>query len=1044
MTTISLNIPGTIGADTLTGTEQADTIDGGAGNDIINGLGGNDILSGGEGDDRIDGGSGHDTLNGGEGDDVLDGGDGNDWLEAVSGNDTLRGGAGDDGLYASYYGTSVLEAGAGNDQLRSYGGGNDTLNGGDGDDKLYLMEHSNGERDSTITLAGGAGSDTIDLRLVSRAASVLVSGGDGADLITLGTLIGSGRVRILDFGKDDRLDLQEWLPYGITENPFGAGGYWKAVQQGGDVAIMIDRDGAAGAQPAYNLVTLANVALSSLTKANFIGGFDPAGGSIGSSGPIGLTITGTAGADSLSGRDLNDTIEGLAGDDTLRGLDGDDKLFGGAGNDNLDGGAGNDRLEGGDGNDTLTDSNGNDYLSGGAGDDVLSSQGLAWGAPAGTTLDGGDGKDRILAGGSVKAVLAGAGDDEVIFEEQAGLPGRPALLVDLGAGNDRFSFRVDTGEMRAIRVTGGAGIDTYSFIWGHTRPLLTITDFQTGAGGDVLDVYSFANVSRDINPFAPSGNAQLLQDGSNVVLQVLPAEAGPQGWVTMVLFENTRVADFAAANFTDKANPRAASGTIQTGTSGKDTLVGGALADILRGGDGDDTLLGAGGDDLLYGEAGNDFLDAGAGNDRLDGGDGNDALIGGAGNDVLFGGAGNDSLGDNRGNNILYGGAGDDSLAGSSDGYSMVYGEAGTDTFFIEGGSGIFDGGADADVFNLTFAAGATGSLLLTGGAGRDSYGPTSASFGATVTVTDFVAGAGGDYLNLTGLVTPTSGNPFLPGGSLQLVQRGVDAVLQTRSGAGAFQDVLVLRNVDANAVSSDNLLYEFGNNNGLVYQGSNGADNYTGSSDDDILRGNGGNDILTGRAGNDRIDGGSGIDTAVFSGARAQYTVTRNPAQEIIVSDRRAGGGDGNDTLLNVERLQFADGMVALDKGQFENAGQAYRIYRAAFDREPDLGGLGFWIAKRDQGVSLQEMSAAFVKSDEFVKMYGAAPSNAEIVTSLYRNILDREPEPGGYAFYLSVLDRKAATLGEVLADISESLENREGVAELIVNGIQYQPYIG
>ena len=347
---------------------------------------------------------------------------------------------------------------------------------------------------------------------------------------------------------------------------------------------------------------------------------------------------------------------------------------------------------------------------------------------------------------------------------------------------------------------------------------------------------------------------------------------------------------------------------------------------------------------------------------------------------------------------------------------------------------------ADSDAFELAFDPGAKGTLLLTGGAGSDVFRPASASFGATVTITDFVAGAGGDYLDLSQLVTQNSGNPFLPGGSLQLVQRGTDAVLQTRANASSpFQDVLILRGIDADSLSSNNLLYSDGN--GLIYQGSDGADYSVGSTADDILHGKAGDDILDGRAGNDRIDGGSGIDTAVFSGARAQYTVTRGPAQEILVSDQRAGG-DGNDTLLNVERLQFADTNVAFDNGAFGNAGQAYRIYRAAFDREPDLGGLGFWIAKRDQGVTLQEMAAAFVTSDEFVKKYGAAPSNAEIVTSLYRNILDREPEQGGFDFYVSVLDRKAATLGQVLADISESAENRAGVAELIVNGIQYYPY--
>ena len=1036
---VSLTIPGTIGADTLAGTEQDDTIDGGAGNDTINGLGGKDTLNGGDG---------HDVLDGGDGDDVLDGGSGNDRLVGHVGNDTLRGGDGDDEIEASFFGSSVLEGGVGKDRLRSHGGGDDRLSGGDGDDSLLLMEHNAGDRGATITLSGGTGDDTISMVLVNRAASVLASGGDGADLFNIGSNIGGGKVRILDFGASDRLDLQEWLPYGITDNPFGAGGYWKAVQEGADVAIHIDRDGAAGPNAALRLLTLANVSLASLTAANFVGGFDPAGASPGGGGPIGLTLTGTAGHDTLIGRDLNDAIDGRAGNDYLRGEGGDDTLSGGDGDDNLDGGAGNDRLEGGAGNDTLSDSPGDDYLSGGAGDDILTSIDALPGRPAGTTLDGGAGKDRLHAGAAVKTVLGGAGDDEVMIEAD-GRPGNMGQMnIDLGGGDDRLAFRTGTGDARALRVSGGAGSDTYSFGGNHSWPVLTITDFQTGAGGDVLDVYTFFGF-RGGNPFDPSGPARLVQEGSRVLFQV-DGDEDPftQTWATRVVFENTLVEDFTADNFPG-ADP---GGPVLNGSAGNDALFGTEIPETLRGGGGDDHLHGNGGNDRLYGDGGNDLVIGGAGNDLLEGGAGNDTLLGEEGDDRLYGGAGDDFLGDGRGNNALYGGEGNDTLVGPTDGHARVFGEAGNDVFHVGGASGEFDGGDGHDGFHLSFDSASTGSFVLTGGAGRDNYKPGSGPSGATVTITDFETGIEGDFLNLTGLVSPTSGNPFMPGGALQFVQRGVDAVLQARvavNGAVSFQDVLVLRGVSKDAVSSYNFSYEFGSNNGILYQGTGSADLSNGDVHDDILKGYGGADVLYGRdgndrldggSGNDRLDGGSGIDTAVFSGARAQYSLPQRLSPDMVVSDRRSGG-DGRDQLTGIERLVFADGAIALDTGAADKAGQAYRIYRAAFDREPDLGGLGFWIARLDQGVTLLEMAAAFVRSDEFTGKYGAAPDNTDIVTRLYRNILDREPEQGGLDFYVSVLDRKAATLGEVLADFSESRENREGVAELIGNGIAYLP---
>ena len=1328
MTTISLNIPGTINADTLAGSEQADSIDGDAGNDLISGLGGDDILSGREGDDRIDGGSGHDAIAGGEGNDVLDGGDGNDRLEGDVGDDTLRGGAGDDELYASYYGTSVLEGGAGNDRLRSYGGGNDILDGGDGDDYLLLMEHSNGERNSTITLKGGAGNDSISLVLVSRAASVLVSGGEGADLFTLGSNIGSGRVGILDFGADDRLDLQQWLPYDLSGNPFGSGGYLKAVQQGADVAIYVDRDGAAGANTAWLLVTLANVSLASLSAANFTGGFDPRGGDQGltlagtpgddvlAGGALDDTIDGGAGNDSLDGANGNDILHGGTGDDILAGGAGNDSLFGDAGSDRLDGGAGDDLLDGGDGSDFLSDDLGSNELRGGGGDDTLRTDGRT----GSSTLDGGAGNDIILAGGNAALVVGGSGDDSISFLPSSGAERGAALRAEGGDGNDRFTLSAGIAALRDVVLAGGAGIDRYAFQpdgagnWGA----YTIADFQAGSGGDLIDLFSLLPDAAG-SPLA-SGHVRFLQDGARVLLQVdSDGAAGPLQFETRLILEKTSLASLTWNNFAEGLRVDGSSlGMVLSGASGADQLAGGRLddtlrgedgadvllgnagndtllggagndrleggagndrleggagqdilidkagdnwlyggdgddqletgeggenqvfgeagndrlvaggsglfdggagddriefyatnlhpqqgtarlrggdgadiigfgangadikiiaeggagidvfqpasastdgalviadfaagsggdvldvsvlrdvfgngpgsnpftansvlrleqrgadtvlqvradgawhdsvmlrnvplsalavanfvpgmvpdsvvlggaqpgtngtagPDIMRGGDGNDNLFGLGGDDQMYGNGGADLLFGGAGNDRIEGGDGNDILNGEAGNDELFGGVGNDTLADAFGSNVLWGGDGDDILSGSADGAALVYGEAGDDILHIAGGSGVFDGGAGYDTFYTRFDQPSTASLLLTGGTGADTFTPRSSAFGALVTITDFTAGAGGDYINLTELGTPLEGNPFAPGGSARLLQRGADTVLQTRvekNGATIFEDVMVLAGVVKETLTRDNFVYNFnpdGSTTGMRFPGTDGADRVYGTGNDDILRGDAGDDtlsawmgadVLEGGAGNDLLDGGSGVDTALFSGTRDQYVLPQRLSADMVIADRRAGG-DGSDRLIGIERLQFADSAIALDTGAGDNAGQAYRIYRAAFDREPDLGGLGFWIAKRDQGVSLQEMSAAFMKSDEFVKMYGAAPSNAEIVTSLYRNILDREPEPGGYAFYLSVLDRKAATLGEVLADISESLENREGVAELIVNGIHYQPYMG
>ena len=75
---------------------------------------------------------------------------------------------------------------------------------------------------------------------------------------------------------------------------------------------------------------------------------------------------------------------------------------------------------------------------------------------------------------------------------------------------------------------------------------------------------------------------------------------------------------------------------------------------------------------------------------------------------------------------------------------------------------------------------------------------------------------------------------------------------------------------------------------------------------------GGSGNDTLRGGAGNDTIDGGAGTgDTAVFTGIRANYSIS-SAGSNYTVIDLRGGSPDGTDTVTNVENFQFSDGTVA------------------------------------------------------------------------------------------------------------------------------------
>jgi hypothetical protein len=185
---------------------------------------------------------------------------------------------------------------------------------------------------------------------------------------------------------------------------------------------------------------------------------------------------------------------------------------------------------------------------------------------------------------------------------------------------------------------------------------------------------------------------------------------------------------------------------------------------------------------------------------------------------------------------------------------------------------------------------------------------------------------------------------------------------------------------------------------------------------------------------GNDSIDAGGGLDKVVYGGNRAGFTVRKDGAGFTV------DGSLGHDTLAQVERLVFADSAVALDIDGV--GGQAYRIYKAAFNRTPDKAGLGFWIGAMDQGTSLKDVAGGFVQSNEFRDLYGAAPTNRDIVSKLYANILDRPGEAAGIDFWVGVLDSKAATIAEVLAGFSESNENKAKLVGVTENGVDYLPF--
>ena len=306
---------------------------------------------------------------------------------------------------------------------------------------------------------------------------------------------------------------------------------------------------------------------------------------------------------------------------------------------------------------------------------------------------------------------------------------------------------------------------------------------------------------------------------------------------------------------------------------------------------------------------------------------------------------------------------------------------------------------------------------------------------------------AGADTLNAAAfsgaLRIDLSGQTASTLGTNGTITLGSATVIENAIG-GAADDVIT-------GNSAANILRGNGGLDRLLGEGGN--DRLLGHAGADTLEGGAGSDTLDGGAGDDRLTGGDGIDFGAYSGARSAYTITRDATAGTISVSSTA---DGSDLLAGVERLQFSDKVIGLDVDGI--GGKTYRLYKAAYDRAPDAGGLGFWIYYLDNGFDMLTAANNFLNSTEFRNMYDDDPVAAgyqeptieRFVAKVYRFALQREPEGAGYQFWVDAMYNKdgafgkAYSRGEVLIAFAESTENKANVIGSITGGFEYTPFTG
>ena len=824
-------------------------ISGTQGDDVLNGTIGDDVIIDLSGDDNIDGGAGNDTIEAGSGSDTLNGGTGDDYIRAYIGDDSAS-------IYQPFVRTTVIDAGDGSDVVeydRPTPHDVFDIDLGTGNDLLTLVSYA---FDGHGTITTGAGADRIALGATEGESMRLVdpdpilvtdfTAGAGGDVIDIGEAVES----LLAFNPHDA-------------NPF-ASGHLVLVQDGADVIVRIEQFGQdVGFFYDRDLFRLANVNAADLTAYNFAG-YDPNGAALAHD-----IVNGTSGSEWLSANVGGSDLNGLGGNDRLTGNIGDDNINGGAGIDVLKGGSGADMLDGGTENDTLDGGTGNDVLHGGDGDDVLTD-------PSGAdTLDGGAGNDTIdvfraeftPTQGPV-TILGGDGDDYVHFDVHHNNHPGGALIVDLGAGNDRF---VMPGNMDSVQLTLGSGQD--HVVLGYQAVPLVITDFTAGNSGDVLELDRLFS-STITNPFT-DGYLLLEQDGADTLVTWDPdGAAGPDSYTAVLArLENLDSSTLTAFNFAGYDPTGAPSSfTLLQGSSGNDHLFGTNAAETINGGDGNDLIE-----------------ETKSGSDTLNGGNGDDRILlqhyvpwGGLETVTINGGAGSDTV------EIAYGSSGHVTVdLGADDDRLIIRALPDSDN--------VFTLGSGSDVIELLDQTSSTGTPAP----------------GHTIVVTDFQTGNGGDRLDWAQFLQEKNSNgdpdynPFLEG-EARLIQVGSDVELQI-AGAGthqaivAFTTIMTFQNTNVANFTAYNLGYD------LYFptqSGSSGDDTLNGAASADVIYGNAGNDQLNGNDGDDVIWGQDGTDT--LNGGNGNDFLRGGNDSDVIHGD---SGADNIDGGFGVDTLEGGDG---------------------------------------------------------------------------------------------------------------------------------------
>lgn len=187
--------------------------------------------------------------------------------------------------------------------------------------------------------------------------------------------------------------------------------------------------------------------------------------------------------------------------------------------------------------------------------------------------------------------------------------------------------------------------------------------------------------------------------------------------------------------------------------------------------------------------------------------------------------------------------------------------------------------------------------------------------------------------------------------------------------------------------------------------------------------------------------------------------SVTTNPAfvnqQYLDFLDRQADqdGLNGWVNQLNngLSRSQLIADLTA--SVEFAQHGLfVAQAYRGLLVRDADYSGFRGWVSWLDSGQQPVDLVQSFINSLEFQSNFGSNLDNGQFVTRMYENVLLRQPDSGGYNYFVGQLNNGQMTRAQVglaLLQSSEfqnlaSTQHRVSISLLYFDMLRRQPDSG